>query len=105
MAAAQYSPYGNGRGTSSGLNGPTVSPYLNLFQINSQGLIPYQSLVRPQIEQQDALNRQAGAIQQLQQQVNTPSGGGGGGGRQTGHTTYFMNYSHFYRAPGSAQRR
>ena len=98
-ALAQFSPLS--LGTRDNLNGPTVSPYLNLLQVNSQGLIPYQNLVTPQINQQNALNRQAGAIQQLQQQVNA-SGTVGSGGRGTGHTTFFMNYSHYYSGRGAA---
>jgi hypothetical protein len=104
-ALAQAAGYRSG-GSSGNLNGPTVSPYLNLLQTNNQGFVPYQSLVQPQIEQANALNRQAGAIQQLQQQVNA-SGTVGSGGRGTGHATFFMNYSHFYSGKGAAapQRR
>ncbi len=97
-ADAQYfgSPIARG-GTSGSINGPTVSPYLNLLQMNTQGIIPYQNLVQPQIEQNNALRQQASAINQLQQQVSSPSSSGGGrGSRSTGHSTLFMNYGHYF---------
>ena len=88
-----------GSGYSAGVNGPTVSPYLNLLQVNSQGIIPYQELVRPQIDTQNALKSQAGAIQNLQQ------GAARGGSRSTGHSTAFMNYSHYYNISGPRRQR
>ncbi len=76
--------------------GPTVSPYLNL--VNQSGNISnvtnFQSLVKPLIEQHSALNSQAGSINQLQRQLG--SSAARGGGRGTGHSSYFMNGSHFY---------
>jgi hypothetical protein len=91
----------NYRGSSDNTNGPTVSPYLNLLQNNSVGNITnYQSLVKPLIEQNSAINRQGNSINRLQQQVNSPSSAGTSG-RGTGHTTFFMNYGHFYPAPQS----
>src|SRR4051812_42151898 len=79
------------RGHSDNPNGPTVSPYLNLLQSNSQGLSNYQTLVKPMIDQQNAIQRQGNSIQRLQQQVSP--GSGPGGARGTGHTTRFQNYS------------
>ncbi|MEX2112695.1 MAG: hypothetical protein WD845_05885 [Pirellulales bacterium] len=73
-------------------NGPTVSPYLNLLQNNNPDITNYQSLVKPLINQNDALRRQGGAIQQLQQQQYR--GGPAGGG--TGVHSYFMYYSHYF---------
>jgi hypothetical protein len=93
VAMAQY-PVG---GHSDNPNGPTVSPYLNLLNINSQGFSSYQTMVKPIVDQQNALQRQGSAIQRLQNQA-------GGGGRATGHATYFMNYSHFYTAHGGRAR-
>jgi hypothetical protein len=93
LVIAQGIPFPGGH--SDNPNGPTVSPYLNLLQNNSQGFNSYQTMVKPIIDQNSALQRQGGAIQQLQQQVNNPAGGGR---RGTGHATYFMNYSHFYTA-------
>jgi hypothetical protein len=87
-AAAQ-----NYRGTSGNVNGPTVSPYLNLLQNNNADITNYQSLVRPLINQNSALQRQGGAIQQLQQQQRGYGNVGSGG---TGIHSYFMFYSHYY---------
>lgn len=88
-------------GRSDNPNGPTVSPYLNLLNNNNQlnGMPTYQSLVRPLIDQQSAIQRQGGSLQRLQQQVNTQGAGGGGARGSTGHSTSFMYYSHFYPAP------
>lgn len=96
-ALAQYTG-GFYQGRSDNPNGPTVSPYLNLLNNNNQfsTVTSYQSLVKPLIDQQSAINRQGNSLQQLQQQVNSQRAPGGAGGRATGHTTYFMNYSHFY---------
>ncbi|HEV3138235.1 MAG TPA: hypothetical protein VGZ26_10025 [Pirellulales bacterium] len=90
--------YGMG-GHSDNPNGPTVSPYMNLLQNNNQfNQVPnYQSLVKPLLDQQNAIQRQGAGLQRLQQQVSSGgSGAGGGGGRGTGHVTSFMNYSHFF---------
>jgi hypothetical protein len=86
--------------------GPTVSPYLNLLQSTQFGVTNYQSLVRPLIDQGNAINRQGNSLNRIQQQINSPSAGGGGysgatNSRGTGHTTFFMNYSHFYTPPAS----
>ncbi|MBI3839631.1 MAG: hypothetical protein HY288_17050 [Planctomycetia bacterium] len=85
------------QGHSDNPNGPTVSPYLNLLQSNNQlNSVPnYQSLVKPLIDQRNAIQRQGNSLQHLQQQVASGAGGGVGG-RGTGHTTHFMNYSHYY---------
>jgi hypothetical protein len=80
--------------------GPTTSPYLNLLQNNNQfnQASAYNTLVKPIVDQNNALNRQGASINRLQSQVNSgmaaPNTGGGRGA--TGHTSYFMNYSHFY---------
>jgi hypothetical protein len=88
MAASAHAQYGS----SDNPVGPTVSPYLNLLQTDQFGATNYQSLVRPLINQGNAINRQANSLNRLQQQVS----GGRGGSRGTGHATFFMNYSHFY---------
>ena len=90
-----------GGGSSHNPNGPTVSPYLNLLSNTNPDITNYQSLVKPLINQNNALRRQGGAIQQLQsQQLQGPSGGGGG----TGVHSYFMFYSHYFPS-GGGQRR
>jgi hypothetical protein len=75
-------------------NGPTVSPYLNLLSNNNPTVTNYQSLVKPLINQNDAIRRQGGAIQQLQNQQMQ------GGGVGTGTHSYFMYYSHYFPAGG-----
>src|SRR5262245_8030473 len=90
--------YNMPRGHSDNPNGPTVSPYLNLLQTNSQGLSNYQSLVKPMIDQQNTLQRQGNSIQRLQQQVGS-AGSAPGATRGTGHATRFGNLSHYY-SPG-----
>lgn len=99
-AMAQYGSVYQGR--SDNPVGPTVSPYLNLLQNNNPltSIPNYQSLVRPLVDQQNAIQRQGNSIQQLQQQVSTGAGRGAGQ-RGTGHASFFMNYSHFYSPPRS----
>ena len=90
------------RGTSDNPNGSTVSPYLNLLNNNNIGLPAYQTMVRPVLDAESAIQRQGNSIQRLQQQANSgPTSRGGSG---TGHTTYFMNYSHYYPRSGARSR-
>ena len=91
-ASRSASAQGIYRGTSDNPNGPTVSPYLNLLSSDQFGVTNYQSLVRPLVNQGNAIQRQGGAIQRLQQQSYSAAGPRAG----TGHSSYFMNYSHFY---------
>jgi hypothetical protein len=75
---------------------PVFSPYLNLLNGNTNPAINYYGLVRPEIEFRSSL-------QQLQQQVNAlpPAPGVAEIGIPvTGHTTQFLNYSHFFAGPG-----
>ena len=79
---------------------PTVSPYLNLG-VNSNGLSNYQTLVRPLLNQREAMARQTTTAEKRGPQSrdgrlvqgaeprdpNERSGGG-----------RFMNYSHYYSA-------
>ena len=90
-AMAQYTG-GRYMGRSDNPVGPTVIPYLNLVGSGSFGITNYQSLVKPLIDQGRAIDRQGGSIRGLQQQAF----GRSGSRRGTGHSSYFMNYSHFY---------
>lgn len=85
---------------------PTVSPYLRLFDTTvgggSSSIDNYNTLVRPQLEQQ-AFNtnvvRQAQVLNQRVQQISArPDFNPQGSDRMmaTGHTTTFGYYSHFY---------
>lgn len=91
---------GGYRGSADNPVGPTVSPYLNLLNTDQFGVTNYQSLVRPLVQQGNAINRQGNELNRIQQQISSPRGGYGGAA--TGHTTFFMNYSHFY--PGASGR-
>lgn len=93
LAATQTASAQRYQGRDDNPVGPTVSPYLNLLGTNQFGVTNYQSLVRPLINQGNAIQRQQGSLNSLQQQFNAQ---GAGVGRGTGHATFFMNYSHFY---------
>lgn len=81
---------------------PSVSPYLNLLNNNVNGTAtPYQSLVRPQLEQQQVNRQQAQSIQNIQSNLHAQAranAGGAGIERGTGHQSVFMNYLHYYPA-------
>lgn len=87
------------------LSSPTVSPYLNLLRGSGGGIASpgaYQSLVRPMINQQNAIRQQEGQIRSLQQQQQmgrSSTVGAAEGLRGTGHQTFFMNFSHFFAMP------
>ncbi len=76
--------------------GPTISPYLNLFRDESQNAAPnYYAFVRPQQEQYEAARAQQAQLQQLQRQVQqtsyrTPATNVAGGAR-FGDTGRFYN--------------
>lgn len=91
---------------------PTVSPYLNLFNesFDEGGTdLNYQTLVRPQLQQQrinSQLQRQTQALnQRLQDIAAQPAYSPRGSTRQapTGHSTFFRVYSHYY--PTAGRRR
>ncbi len=84
-----------------GVNRPTVSPYLNLLQPGGSGVTaPYQTLVRPLVDernraqaQQRQINRVQSDLSRTRQQFSQQRGA-----YMTGHPTRFMVYSHFYPA-------
>jgi hypothetical protein len=91
-----------------------VSPYLNLFRDDFEGNddFNYQTLVRPQLEQQrvnEQLQRQNYEIgRQLQAMSAAPDFNPQGNQNlmPTGHQTVFGYHSHFYpQAGGGRQRR
>lgn len=89
------------KGTADNPVGPTVSPYLNLLNADQFGVTSYQALVRPLMQQGNAINRQGYDISRMQQQMYAGRRGAGGpaGPAATGHVTFFMNHMHFYPAP------
>jgi hypothetical protein len=96
VGLAQQQFYG---GRSDSPYGPTTSPYLNLLQNNNplNQVSSYNTLVRPLVDQGNAINRQGASLNRLQQQANSGVGAGGSrSGGTTGHGSHFMYYSHFY---------
>lgn len=107
-AEAQYKaksrPFDNAGG---GARRPAVSPYMNLLN-NTNGIATnYQSLVKPQLEQDNFNARSASAIRGLQRQAaasasrsaSTRSASTHEGNikmRGTGHSHVRENYSHYY---------
>jgi hypothetical protein len=92
---------------------PTVSPYLNLFRedIGGNDDFNYQTLVRPQLEQQrfnDQVQRQAMDINRRLQSLSAQpdfNPQGNSNLMPTGHQTVFLNYSHFYPTTGGGRGR
>jgi hypothetical protein len=81
---------------------PAVSPYLNLG-VNQNGLSNYQTLVKPMIDEREALSRQAINIQKLQQQIKQTQDANkrvdrkrGDGSSSAQPTARFMHYSHYF---------
>jgi hypothetical protein len=76
---------------------PTVSPYLNLVNGNNDpNLTNYQSLVRPQVNQQRVNNQQNAQINRLEARPPTSGNAGSESLRSTGHQATWRNYSHYY---------
>ena len=73
---------------------PTVSPYLNLGTTSS-GVSNYQTLVRPLIEEREALRRQWAALEQINQDLRGKSAPP----LRQPNAGHFMHYSHYYGAP------
>ncbi len=87
---------------------PTVSPYMNLFRNGTSPALNYQTLVRPQIRQEDTNQRERAAVDRLQRQVGEVSQAVYAPSRNlrtTGHRTVFLDYSHYYSVGTPAPRR
>ena len=84
------------------LPNPTVSPYLLMTDIGQSGLLNYQTLVQPLMQQRMTTNHQNSSINNLQQQVQSVQAPTkkrpGQAVRDTGHETRFLNYSHYYNS-------
>ena len=79
---------------------PVISPYMNLYRSDDSAtsLPNYLTVVRPQLEQQQANRQQAAEIQKLRGQLQNLSGGGSGmpnSGSMTVHAHY-MDTAQFY---------
>jgi hypothetical protein len=89
---------------------PVISPYLSLAPVSgsqSQSIINYFTIIRPQFAQQAALQQQGAALQQLAQEVHseptrqtqqTP-----GVIRSTGHQSGFMTHQKYFRMQSVTQ--
>ncbi|HEY1602761.1 MAG TPA: hypothetical protein VGG64_24370 [Pirellulales bacterium] len=104
-ADAQYKPQSRPFDTQS--RRPSVSPYMNLVNNSMSGASTnYQSLVRPQVDQQNFNSHSASAIKNLQRTASSPARskatteGGNTKMRVTGHAATRQNYSHFYPTLG-----
>ena len=84
------------------LPNPAVSPYLLLTDVGQSGVLNYQTLVQPLMQQRLTTNHQNASINSLQQQVqNAQTGPQQGRTGQTGRGTgrsaaRYLNYSHYY---------
>lgn len=76
---------------------PTVSPYVNLG-INSNGVSNYQTLVRPMIDERQALERQNATLSQLQQRMGgqAPQGNSREQAANGRPGVRFQHYSHYF---------
>ena len=79
---------------------PVVSPYLNMYRGNSDSnnLPNYFTLVRPQLQQQEANRQQAAELQKLRGQLQNMSSGSGAptSASMTTHAHY-MDTAQFYK--------
>jgi len=75
-----------------------TSPYLNLNRAGSSPAINYFNLVRPEFEFRNAYQSLQGQVNQNRELVRETIVEGGL--PVTGHSTSFLNYSHFYPGPG-----
>ncbi len=79
-----------------------VSPYLNLG-INANGVSNYQTLVRPLIEEREAIERQSAVLDQLNRQIQGAAATGNwrevekiSRRVRSQRGVRFMHYSHYY---------
>jgi hypothetical protein len=104
--------WGQNRGRTYQPTRPTTSPYLNLLRTDSGPLPNYQSLVRPQLEQQEFNRRASRDIAYNLRQITTleaaqqaPLRIGEAQVRPTGVFGQFQFYSHYFPSPAPARVR
>ncbi|WP_442482369.1 hypothetical protein [Aeoliella sp. SH292] len=93
-------------------NSPTVSPYMNLFNdsITGDNDFNYQTLVRPQLQQQQfnqQVQRQAAQLNQRMSALSARNDYNVTGNQEvmpTGHSATFRYHSRFYPALGGGRR-
>ncbi|MCO6047009.1 hypothetical protein NG895_24180 [Aeoliella sp. ICT_H6.2] len=117
---AQSASFGVGTAGASGAKpfagfspSPTVSPYLNLFRetLNGEDDLNYQTIVRPQLQQErfnSQVRRQEMQVNQELTALSARNAYNVTGNQQvapTGHSATFQNYSRFYPAKSQRRRR
>ncbi len=105
VATAQYgAPSIRQSFRDSTLRRPTLSPYLDLFSRPGGTNTAYYSYVKPEMErraQERRVQQETASLRQQLNQVSARANAAQQAGRlPTGHTTVFMNYSHYFRMPG-----
>jgi hypothetical protein len=93
--------------------GPTISPYLNLFRTDLSGNtgLNYSTLVQPQLQQQQLNQQQQREDQQLSRRLQAiaaqPAFNPQGSKEEypTGHQTVFQYYDHYYPASRPHQKK
>jgi hypothetical protein len=79
-------------------NQPVVSPYLNLARDGRRSAaFNYFTLVRPELQFRAALRQQASEIRELNQEIQSSPVAA------TGHSSHFLNYSHYFPQFGRGQ--
>jgi hypothetical protein len=78
---------------------PVISPYMNLYRNDDSAtsLPSYLTIVRPQLEQQQANRQQAAEIQRLRGQLQNLSGGGMPNSSSMTAHAHYMDTAQFYR--------
>jgi hypothetical protein len=113
VATAQRTDYGIPKPFGNYSAAPTVSPYLNLFRedLSGESDLNYQTLVRPQLRQQefnDRAQRESMEMAQRLQSIGAQSDFNPAGSTTqppTGHQTVFQYYGHYYPAMQQGRRR
>jgi hypothetical protein len=81
---------------------PVINPFLLMTDAGQTGILNYQTLVQPMLQQRQVMMQQSSSITQLQQQARgaqmSPSKRPGQNVRDTGHETRYLNYSHYFNS-------
>ncbi len=93
--------------------GPTISPYLNLFRTDLSGNngLNYSTLVQPQLQQEQVNRQQQREDMQLSRRLQSiaaqPAFNPQGSKEEypTGHQTVFQYYDHYYSTPRPHQKK
>jgi hypothetical protein len=89
----------NGKPFQNATTGTTVSPYLNLFRDDDRDTDAspsYYAFVRPQLDQQEAAQRQQRELDRMQRQGQAVPAASGGQYQSTGGPARYMDTAQFY---------